>query len=54
MKPYIEERLNPMAVDPDSAWDDSDLAKLVAYESRFLEAMPHQLLQENPDLTLSG
>jgi transposase-like protein len=30
MKPYIEERLKQMAVDPDSAWEDPELAKLAA------------------------
>jgi transposase-like protein len=30
IKPYIEERLNQMAVDPDSAWEDPDLLKLAA------------------------
>ena len=30
MRPYIEERLRRMVEDPDSAWEDPDLAKLVA------------------------
>jgi transposase-like protein len=30
IKPYIEARLKQMAVDPDSAWEDPDLAKLAA------------------------
>jgi len=30
MKPYIEERLNQMAVEPDSAWEDPDLLKFAA------------------------
>ena len=30
MRPYIEERLRQMVDNPDSAWDDPDLAKLVA------------------------
>ncbi len=30
MKPYIEERLKQMAVDPDSAWEDPDLINIAA------------------------
>jgi putative transposase len=30
MKPYIEDRLKQMAVDPDSAWEDKDLLKFAA------------------------
>ena len=30
MKPYIEERLKQMALDPDSAWEDPDLLRLAA------------------------
>jgi putative transposase len=30
MKPHIEARLKQMALDPDSAWEDPDLAKLAA------------------------
>jgi len=30
MKPYIEARLNQMAVEPDSAWEDPDQLKFAA------------------------
>ena len=30
MKPYVEERLRQMVSDPDSEWEDPDLAKLAA------------------------
>ena len=30
MKPYLEERLRQIAVDPDSAWQDPDIARLAA------------------------
>ena len=30
MKPYLEERLRQIAADPDSAWEDPDLARLAA------------------------
>jgi len=30
MAPHIEERLKQMAVDPDWAWTDPDIAKFVA------------------------
>jgi putative transposase len=30
MKPYLEERLREMAEDPDSEWEDPDLARLAA------------------------
>ena len=30
MKPYIEERLKQLAVDPHSKWEDPDLKKIAA------------------------
>ena len=30
MKPYLEKRLRQIATDPDSTWEDPDLARLAA------------------------
>ena len=55
MKPYLEQRLRQIAKDPESTWEDPDLARLARLRINHLNEQnggyTNPLLQENPGLT---